>query len=197
MWVTNSMLPNTGTVEIANEKTLVDYVIAGGFFVLLLGIVGGYSFGEARFSLKSPQPLPSTGSPSEKITCQYCDSQNMSDAMFCHKCGKKIPNIKEWNKRALVLFCFICTNLWAWSRVHVAIWNSQQFYTIISCSWSETFKMVDCPECGKPLRKGTRKGKYFCENDTCSVIFVRRPDKELLMEIVHRSKAHSALTPDP
>ena len=95
MWVTNSMLPNTGTVEIANEKTLVDYVIAGGFFVLLLGIVGGYSFGEARFSLKSPQPLPSTGSPSEKITCQYCDSQNMSDAMFCHKCGKKIPNIKE------------------------------------------------------------------------------------------------------
>jgi len=85
-WVTNSMLPNTGSVEIANEKTLVDYVIAGGFFVLLLGIVGGYSFGEAKFSLKSPQP-------SEKINCQYCGLQNMSDAMFCQKCGKKIQNL--------------------------------------------------------------------------------------------------------
>jgi hypothetical protein len=34
--------------------------------------------------------------------------------------------------------------------------------------------MANCPECGKRLLKG-RKGKYFCNNVTCSIIFVKCP----------------------
>jgi len=34
--------------------------------------------------------------------------------------------------------------------------------------------MVDCPKCGEPLSKGG-KGKYFCENEHCSIIFVKCP----------------------
>ncbi|MGD0977870.1 MAG: hypothetical protein ABR962_01880 [Candidatus Bathyarchaeia archaeon] len=36
--------------------------------------------------------------------------------------------------------------------------------------------MVDCPECGKPLRKEREgKSKYFCENEQCNVAFVLHP----------------------
>jgi hypothetical protein len=36
--------------------------------------------------------------------------------------------------------------------------------------------MVNCPECGKPLRKeGEGNVKYFCENERCNVIFVANP----------------------
>jgi hypothetical protein len=34
--------------------------------------------------------------------------------------------------------------------------------------------MANCPECGNRLSKG-RKGKYFCDNGTCSIIFVKCP----------------------
>ena len=34
--------------------------------------------------------------------------------------------------------------------------------------------MANCPECGNHLSKG-RKGKYFCDNGTCSIIFVKCP----------------------
>jgi hypothetical protein len=34
--------------------------------------------------------------------------------------------------------------------------------------------MANCPECGNRLLKG-RKGKYFCNNVTCSIIFVKCP----------------------
>jgi hypothetical protein len=34
--------------------------------------------------------------------------------------------------------------------------------------------MVECPKCGALLVKGG-KGKYFCQNQECSVIFVRYP----------------------
>jgi hypothetical protein len=36
--------------------------------------------------------------------------------------------------------------------------------------------MVNCPECGKLLRK-EREGenRYFCENEACNVTFVRYP----------------------
>jgi len=34
--------------------------------------------------------------------------------------------------------------------------------------------MVDCPQCGKPLRKGSKsKSGYYRENRFCRVIFVR------------------------
>ena len=51
--------------------------------------------------------------------------------------------------------------------------------------------MVNCPECGKPLKKSTRKAKYCCENTACSVIFVRHPDKQSIMEIAYKAKARS------
>jgi hypothetical protein len=34
--------------------------------------------------------------------------------------------------------------------------------------------MVNCPKCGEPLVKRI-KSKYFCENESCPVIFVRCP----------------------
>jgi hypothetical protein len=49
--------------------------------------------------------------------------------------------------------------------------------------------MVNCPECGKPLKKDAAKGKYCCENNTCSVIFVRHPDKHSIMEIAYKASA--------
>ena len=34
--------------------------------------------------------------------------------------------------------------------------------------------MVDCPECGRPLRRGSEgKSEYYRENGFCRVIFVR------------------------
>ena len=36
--------------------------------------------------------------------------------------------------------------------------------------------MVNCPECGKPLRKERESGsKYFCDNERCNVAFVLNP----------------------
>jgi uncharacterized Zn finger protein (UPF0148 family) len=35
-------------------------------------------------------------------------------------------------------------------------------------------KMVNCPHCGKPLARDGRS-KYYCENEGCPVVFVRRP----------------------
>jgi hypothetical protein len=50
--------------------------------------------------------------------------------------------------------------------------------------------MVNCPECGKPLKKSTRKAKYCCENSACSVIFVRHIDKPY-MEITYKASARA------
>jgi hypothetical protein len=49
--------------------------------------------------------------------------------------------------------------------------------------------MVNCPECGKPMKKDICKAKYFCENDACSVIFVCHPDKQSIMKIAYKAKA--------
>jgi hypothetical protein len=36
--------------------------------------------------------------------------------------------------------------------------------------------MVNCPECGESLKKGSSgESKYYCENNSCGVIFVRYP----------------------
>jgi hypothetical protein len=48
--------------------------------------------------------------------------------------------------------------------------------------------MVNCPKCGKPLKKDS-KVKYSCENSACSVIFVRYPDKQSIMEITYEARA--------
>jgi len=35
--------------------------------------------------------------------------------------------------------------------------------------------MVSCPKCGQPLMKKGRKRRYYCDNESCPVIFVRNP----------------------
>ena len=38
--------------------------------------------------------------------------------------------------------------------------------------------MVNCPECGKPLRKEQEgESGYFCENEDCNVTFVFYPSE--------------------
>jgi len=46
--------------------------------------------------------------------------------------------------------------------------------------------VVDCPGCGKPLAKSSSKGKYYCENDGCKVIFVQRPYNPQIMKIFYK-----------
>ena len=36
-------------------------------------------------------------------------------------------------------------------------------------------KLVKCPGCGKLLAKKSKKGRYYCETESCPVIFVQRP----------------------
>jgi len=48
--------------------------------------------------------------------------------------------------------------------------------------------MVGCPKCGEPLVKRI-KSKYFCENESCPVIFVRCPHEPARMRV-----AFTALT---
>ena len=49
--------------------------------------------------------------------------------------------------------------------------------------------MANCPDCGKPLKKRGRKAKCCCENDRCSVIFVRHPDKPGIVEVIRKAGA--------
>jgi len=44
-------------------------------------------------------------------------------------------------------------------------------------------KIAYCPGCGKPLAKRTGKGKYYCENEGCQVIFVKYPYNPEIAEI--------------
>ena len=53
--------------------------------------------------------------------------------------------------------------------------------------------MANCPECGKPLKKSTGKVRHFCENNACSVIFVRHPDKQYIMEIKYKATSRSRM----
>jgi ribosomal protein L37AE/L43A len=40
-----------------------------------------------------------------------------------------------------------------------------------------------CPGCKKPLAKKAKKGKYYCENEGCQVIFVKYPYNPDIVEI--------------
>jgi ribosomal protein L37AE/L43A len=44
-------------------------------------------------------------------------------------------------------------------------------------------KIAYCPGCGKPLAKKATKGKYYCENESCKVIFVKYPYNPDIAEI--------------
>jgi phage terminase large subunit GpA-like protein len=48
--------------------------------------------------------------------------------------------------------------------------------------------MVNCPKCGDPLVKRI-ESKYFCENESCPVIFVQCPHEPARMRV-----AFTALT---
>jgi ribosomal protein L37AE/L43A len=50
-------------------------------------------------------------------------------------------------------------------------------------------RMVNCPGCGKPLVKRSSKGRYYCENDGCPVIFVRYPHNLAIRSIVYKPSA--------
>lgn len=49
---------------------------------------------------------------------------------------------------------------------------------------------VNCPECGKPLKKDKGRARYSCENSSCPVIEVRHPDKPF-MEIQYEARFRS------
>jgi len=34
-------------------------------------------------------------------------------------------------------------------------------------------RSINCPQCGKPMRKRRKKAEYECRNPRCPVIFVR------------------------
>gem|GEM_PF-5788745 len=34
-------------------------------------------------------------------------------------------------------------------------------------------RSINCPHCGKPMKKHRKKAEYICRNPQCSVIFVR------------------------
>jgi hypothetical protein len=47
-------------------------------------------------------------------------------------------------------------------------------------------KMADCPGCGKPLAKKSTKGRYYCETESCPVIFIQRPNNPAIRKIIYK-----------
>ncbi|NIU39079.1 hypothetical protein GWN65_03645 [Candidatus Bathyarchaeota archaeon] len=43
--------------------------------------------------------------------------------------------------------------------------------------------MVRCPECDKPLTR-SKSHKYYCNNERCSVIYVKRPHQPAIMKVI-------------
>jgi NAD-dependent DNA ligase len=50
-------------------------------------------------------------------------------------------------------------------------------------------KIVSCPGCGKPLAKKSSKGRYYCDNENCPVIFVQRPYNASIRKIFYKPSA--------
>jgi len=44
-------------------------------------------------------------------------------------------------------------------------------------------RIAFCPGCKKSLSKKAKKGKYYCENEGCKVIFVKYPYNPDIAEI--------------
>ena len=51
-------------------------------------------------------------------------------------------------------------------------------------------KIVKCPGCGKPLAKKTTSNKYYCETESCPIIFVQRPYNFAIRKIVFKPSAN-------
>jgi len=72
---------------------ILTIILIGALVSLVAWILVAVGF----FAIKTlPTPLPplappqAPAAPTERIYCQYCGTQNKSDAVFCKKCGKKI-----------------------------------------------------------------------------------------------------------
>ena len=72
---------------------ILTIILIGALVSLVAWILVAVGF----FAIKTlPAPLPplapaqAPAAPTERIYCQYCGTQNKSDAVFCKKCGKKI-----------------------------------------------------------------------------------------------------------
>ncbi|MDH5461091.1 MAG: DUF996 domain-containing protein [Candidatus Bathyarchaeota archaeon] len=72
---------------------ILTIILIGALVSLVAWILVAVGF----FSIKTlPTPLPPLAvpqaptAPTEKIYCQYCGTENKSDAVFCKKCGKKM-----------------------------------------------------------------------------------------------------------
>jgi hypothetical protein len=50
-------------------------------------------------------------------------------------------------------------------------------------------KIIKCPGCGKPLAKKSSKGRYYCETESCPIIFVQRPYNVAIRKIVYKPSA--------
>ncbi|NIO38353.1 DUF996 domain-containing protein [Candidatus Bathyarchaeota archaeon] len=75
---------------------ILTIVLIGALVSLVAWILVAVGF----FAIKTlPTPLPplappqapsAPAAPTERIYCQYCGTQNKSDAVFCKKCGRKM-----------------------------------------------------------------------------------------------------------
>lgn len=54
-------------------------------------------------------------------------------------------------------------------------------------------KIFYCPGCRKPLAEKTKKGKYYCESESCQVIFVKRPYNPNITEIFFKSSTEKKI----
>lgn len=64
----------------------------------------------------------------------------------------------------------------------LALLPSACSHNSLSKPLSRESQIVDCPECGRPLRKCS-EGKYYHENGFCRVIFVRHSSELDMTEI--------------
>lgn len=62
-----------------------------------------------------------------------------------------------------------------------------------SLMWGLIMKRIKCPSCGKPLVKGSSKGRYDCETEKCPIIFVKFPYNGAIRKIVYKPSATEKL----